>query len=1003
MKHIVSSVLIFVALLIVSAVDLCATTVALVSSANPATFGAPVTLTATVTPPSATGKVTFYNGVSILGTATLSGGTAALATVVNVTGSRLLTARYLGDGQNPPAISLPITVTVNSVPAFGFTSSNLNMGIVLYDAAAGDFNNDGRPDIVGVGSSNLVKVALGNGDGTFATPISTILPVGSTILGLVAIGDFNQDGNQDIALANSAANNVVVTFGNGSGGFSGTISLPTVAGSIVVADFNADGFPDLAVLHYLTNSVGILLGNGNGTFTAPTEYPFAPYMYNMVAGDVNNDGKVDLVTLVPPTQGNTREIVVLLGDGNGGFSAPIGGFDFNFTYNPWDSYALEDLNGDGKLDLVLAPGYGYQIGIFPGNGDGTFAQPVYYPVNNQYTGGAYGIAVVDFNGDGVSDVLSERGYVLNGQGENAFILYAGLGDGTVKPLGASPGSQGTPLNSWTAHTSLVLADFNRDGRIDVAAISNVGDSSIELLKGVALPLLQVSVNHNGSFVAGQVGATFTLSVSNVPGAAPTNGLVTVSNTVGVGMTFVSMSGSGWACSLTACTRSDALSPGSSYPPITLTVNVQASQSFPQVFDYATVSGGGSSVVADTQDVVAFQSPPVPVLTSPVNGATGISLNVSLAWNNVPSFYDVYDVYFGTSSTPPYVGTVTGLPYVPGKLTFGTVYYWRIVARNSAGSTSSAVWSFTAVSEGATAAVGSSPGSGSGFTQNLTFTFSDSSGWQDLSVVNLLVNRYLDGIGACYVAFAPASATSGYLYLVDDAGDGGYASGSPIALPSSSTLQNSQCTISGAGSSVVSNGNTLTLTLAVTFQSAFAGNQVFYMAARSNSQNSGWQAMGTWTVPGAAPIGPAVGGVNPARSSALSQTYSFTFSDTNGYADLAVVNVLINNFLDGIGACYVAFAPTSATSGYLYLVDDAGDGGYASGSPIALPSSGTLQNSQCTINATGSSVLATGNIITLNLAITFNQTFAGNQVFYLAARNNNTGNSGWQAVGSVTVP
>jgi large repetitive protein len=69
----------------------------------------------------------------------------------------------------------------------------------------------------------------------------------------------------------------------------------------------------------------------------------------------------------------------------------------------------------------------------------------------------------------------------------------------------------------------------------------------------------------------------------------------------------------------------------------------------------------------------------------------------------------------------------------------------------------------------------------------------------------------------------------------------------------------------------------------------------------------------------------------------------------------------------------------------------------------LPSSNSLQNSQCTINAAGSSVSAGGNTLTLNLAITFAQGFAGNRVFYLAARNNSTGNSGWQAVGSVTVP
>jgi hypothetical protein len=196
---------------------------------------------------------------------------------------------------------------------------------------------------------------------------------------------------------------------------------------------------------------------------------------------------------------------------------------------------------------------------------------------------------------------------------------------------------------------------------------------------------------------------------------------------------------------------------------------------------------------------------------------------------------------------------------------------------------------------------------------------------------------------------------------------------------------------------------LTLTLAITFAPGFSGNKIFYTAARSNSQNSGWQALGTWDVPGTAPAGPAVGGVIPARSAASGGTYSFTFTDTNGFADLAVVNVLTNGSLDGVGACYVAFAPTGATTGSLYLVDNAGDGGYASGSPITLPSSSTLQNSQCTISGTGSSVSGSGNTLILNLAITFSSTFTGNQVFYLAARNNSTGNSGWQAVGSVTVP
>jgi hypothetical protein len=302
---------------------------------------------------------------------------------------------------------------------------------------------------------------------------------------------------------------------------------------------------------------------------------------------------------------------------------------------------------------------------------------------------------------------------------------------------------------------------------------------------------------------------------------------------------------------------------------------------------------------------------------------------------------------------------------------------------------------------APAAVG--PGSGSGLNQTFTFTFTDPNGYADLQVLDVLVNNYLDGIGACYFALVPASASSGYLYLVDDAGDGGYVSGTPILLPSGNFLHNSQCTINGSGSSISASGNTVTVTLAITFAPGFAGNKIFYTAARSNTQNSGWQALGTWNVTGTPPAGPTVGGVSPGRSNTLGQTYSFTFTDTNGYQDLAVLDILTNSFLDGIGACYVAYVPTGATTGYLYLVDDAGDGGYVAGSPLLLSSGGTLQNSQCSISTVGSSGSASGNTLTLNLAITFAPGFAGNQLFYLAARNNSTGNSGWQAVGSVTVP
>jgi hypothetical protein len=312
-----------------------------------------------------------------------------------------------------------------------------------------------------------------------------------------------------------------------------------------------------------------------------------------------------------------------------------------------------------------------------------------------------------------------------------------------------------------------------------------------------------------------------------------------------------------------------------------------------------------------------------------------------------------------------------------------------------------VQSFT-VSAGL-AATGVSPAGGSAATQTFTFSFVDSIGFANISVVDVLINNYLDGQHGCYLALVPVNASSAYLYLVDDAGDGGYVSGSPLLLPSSGTLHNSQCTIDGSGSSISASGSSLTAALAVTFMAGFAGNKVVYMAARNNTQNSGWQAMGTWNIPGPSPAGPMVSGMNPARSTTMGQTYSFTFADTKGPSDLAVLDILTNSFLDGIGACYVAYVPTSATNGYLYLVDDAGDGGYAGGSPMRLSSGGILQNSQCSIITAGSSASASGNTSILSLQVAFASGFAGNRIFYAAARNNGAGNSGWQAIGSVTVP
>ncbi|SPF33302.1 exported hypothetical protein [Candidatus Sulfopaludibacter sp. SbA4] len=286
----------------------------------------------------------------------------------------------------------------------------------------------------------------------------------------------------------------------------------------------------------------------------------------------------------------------------------------------------------------------------------------------------------------------------------------------------------------------------------------------------------------------------------------------------------------------------------------------------------------------------------------------------------------------------------------------------------------------------------SPQSGNGASQTMVFTFTDPRGWQDLGVVNVLINNFIDGRSACYLAYAVPSST---LYLVNDAGkaEGPYAG--KVTLGSSGTIQNSQCTV--GLTSANGSGNTLTLTLAVTFTTAFGGNKILYLAAGDISQNSsGWAPLGVWQVPGAAQTTTtAVTGITPAYGAGFGPTaYTFNFSDTKGYQDLGVENILVNSALDGRHACYLAYA---RPFNLLYLVNDNGDG-LLPGQSMAA--GGTLSNSQCAVSWGNSAVAPSGNNLSLSLSIRFNSGFGPNLIFYLAARDAAEGNNtGWQASGT----
>jgi sugar lactone lactonase YvrE len=286
-----------------------------------------------------------------------------------------------------------------------------------------------------------------------------------------------------------------------------------------------------------------------------------------------------------------------------------------------------------------------------------------------------------------------------------------------------------------------------------------------------------------------------------------------------------------------------------------------------------------------------------------------------------------------------------------------------------------------------------PANGSG-SSTFTFTFDDPRGWQDLGVVNILINSALDGRQACYLAFSRPANT---LYLVNDAGSGLLPG---AALNASGRTENSQCVVTWGAPAVAGSGNRLSLTLTLAFKPVFAGNKIIYLAARDVAENnSGWQPLGVWQAPGGAQTTTtSVIGMNPPRGSGSGPaTFTFTVTDILGYQDIGVTNILVNSALDGRNACYLAYA---RSIGVLYLVNDAG-GALLAGKSISQ--NGSLGNSQCTVAWGNAAVAAAGNNLTLTLNMTFSSSFAGNRVFYMAARDrNDANNTGWQSMGTWTV-
>ncbi len=440
-------------------------------------------------------------------------------------------------------------------------------GATPKSVSAGDFNGDGKLDLVAANSgADNVSIELGAGDGTF-------VPSGAFNAGgapnAVTIGDFNRDGKPDLAVANSGSNDVSILLGNGNGTFQSAVpySAGTNPHAVAAADFNRDGKADLAVANNGSSNVSILLGSGTGTFLAAVNYGAGTNPESVAVGDFNRDGKLDLAV----ANSGSNNVSILLGNGDGTFQTAT---TVSAGTNPFSVIAA-DLNRDGKLDLAVANSGSNNVSVLIGSGTGTFTAAVNYAAGTN----PRGVAAGDFDNDGKLDLAAAN------NGSNNVSILIGNGNGTF----------GAPFNSGagTNPGTLVVGDFNRDGKPDLAT-ANGGSSDVSILLNTCpVPDLTITKTHSGSFTQGDTGKVYTIAVSNAGNASTDGSTVTVIDTIPSGLSPTALSGTGWTCVVptVSCSRSDTLTAGASYPVISLTVNI-ANSAPATLTNVAKVSGGG---------------------------------------------------------------------------------------------------------------------------------------------------------------------------------------------------------------------------------------------------------------------------------------------------------------------------------------------------------------------------------------------------------------------------